>query len=114
MLFLWLGIATLAASTTKAGFNIDLTNKFHNDLPERIRLHLNARGIPDAIIDRHLLGWNSWRITIPIFNREGNLAFFKQAKDPEDKSDSPKMIAWREALLSFTAVSILRRNPLRS
>jgi DNA primase len=39
------------------------------------------------------LGWNGWRITIPIFNREGQFAFFKLAKDPEDKTDDPKMLA---------------------
>ena len=73
---------------------VDLARDFHKNLPDRIRHYLNARGIPDEMIDLNLIGWNGWRITIPIFNRDGNLAFFKQAKDPEDKSDSPKMIAW--------------------
>jgi DNA primase len=73
---------------------MELARKFHAGLPDRIREYLNARGIPDELIQKHLLGWNGWRITIPIFNREGEIAFFKQAKDPEDKSDSPKMIAW--------------------
>jgi len=73
---------------------MDLARKFHYDLPDRIRQYLNARGIPDEMIDLNLIGWNGWRITIPIFNRDGDLVFFKQAKDPEDKTDSPKMIAW--------------------
>src|SRR6266478_7182818 len=73
---------------------MDLARKFHRDLPDRIRQYLNARGIPDEMIDLNLIGWNGWRITIPIYNREGKLAFFKQARDPEDKSESPKMIAW--------------------
>jgi len=41
-----------------------------------------------------LLGWNGWRITSAIFNREGELVFFKRARAPEDKSEGPKMIAW--------------------
>src|SRR5205823_1507598 len=52
-----------------------------------------VRGISAEVIDRHLLGWNGSRITIPILDRTGQLAFFKLAKDPEDKSDSPKMLA---------------------
>jgi DNA primase len=71
-----------------------LARKFHRELPERIRAYLNDRGIPDEMIDLNLIGWNGWRITIPIFNRDGELAFFKQLRDPEDKKESPKMIAW--------------------
>lgn len=44
------------------------------------------------VIDYHLLGWNNWRITIPIFNHDGDFTFLKLAKDPEDKSQSPKMV----------------------
>jgi len=73
------------------------------DLPDRIRRYLNARGIPNEMIDLNLLGWNGWRITIPIFNREGELVFFKQARDPEDKNDSPKMLHGRRVNWSFTA-----------
>ena len=69
-----------------------LAKKFHRFLPARIRQYLNGRGIADSVIDLHLLGWNGERITIPIFDREGRLKFFKLAKDPEDQSDSPKML----------------------
>src|SRR2546428_6126248 len=62
-------------------------------LPARIRVYLHARGIPDPMIDTHLLGWNGRRITIPISDRDGEVAFFKLAKDPEDQSESPKMLA---------------------
>jgi hypothetical protein len=62
--------------------------RWHNDLPDRMREYLHARGIPDAMIDLNLIGWNGWRITISIFNRTGELVFFKQARDPEDKSES--------------------------
>jgi hypothetical protein len=72
---------------------LSAATEYHEALPRRIRDYLNARGIPDVLIDFHLLGWDSTRITIPIFYREGELAFFKLAKDPEDRSGSPKMLA---------------------
>lgn len=73
---------------------LDLATNYHRGLPHRIRRYLNARGITDVLIDFHLLGWNGGRITIPVLDREGQLVFFKLAKDPEDKSDAPKMLAW--------------------
>src|SRR6266481_9836106 len=80
---------------------ISLAQKFHKDLPERIREYLHGRGIPDEMIDLNLIGWNGWRITIPIFNRDGEIVFFKQARDPEDKTDSPKMVAWPKGYLEL-------------
>src|SRR2546425_10636083 len=71
-----------------------LAQEYHRNLPQRIRDYLRqVRGFSDAVIDRYLLGWNGSRITIPIFDRDGRLTFFKLAKDPEDKTDSPKMLA---------------------
>lgn len=64
---------------------LELAINYHKNLPQRIRQYLNDRGIPDILIDFHLLGWNGWRITIPIFDRDGEVVFFKLAKDPEDK-----------------------------
>jgi len=66
---------------------------YHRLMTDRIRHFLNARGIPDELIHRHLLGWSGGRITIPIPNRNGEIAFFKLAKDPEDASGGPKMYA---------------------
>ncbi len=65
---------------------------FHDALPMRIREYLNHRGIRDAVIDTHLLGWDGRRITIPIFDRDGRVAFFKRAKDPDDDTPGPKML----------------------
>jgi len=65
----------------------------HQRLPHRLKEYLNGRGIPHASIHKHLLGWNGRRVTIPIPNRQGKIAFLKLAKDPADKSDSPKMLA---------------------
>jgi DNA primase len=72
---------------------LDLATNYNKALPARIRGYLNGRGISDAVIDFHLLGWNGWRITIPVFNCEGEIAFFKLAKDPEDQMPTPKMMA---------------------
>jgi len=38
---------------------MELARKFHADFPEGIRQYLNSRGIPDELIEKHLLGWNS-------------------------------------------------------
>ena len=59
----------------------------------RIRDYVNHRGITDAVVDLHQLGWNGERITIPIFDRDGRLSFFKLAKDPADTKPGPKMIS---------------------
>ena len=72
---------------------LDLATKYHKALPGRIRRYLNDRGISDILIDFHLLGWHENRITIPIFNRMGELAFFKLARDPEAPTLAPKMLA---------------------
>jgi DNA primase len=64
----------------------------HENLPARLQRYLNERGIHDEMIDKHLLGWNGERITIPITDRKGEVAFFKLAKDPTDATASPKML----------------------
>ncbi len=70
-----------------------LASKYHRSLRSGIRTYLNARGIPDVLVDHYLLGFDGDRITIPITNRDGEIVFFKLAKDPEDLSDAPKMLA---------------------
>ena len=56
------------------------------NLPDRIRQYLNARGITDAIIEDYRLGWGhfygKWWITIPIKDIEGDFVFFKLRQDP--------------------------------
>src|SRR5215216_6667356 len=71
---------------------IDVALQYHDALPKRIREYLNGRGIPDHIINSNILGWNGWRITIPIYNRQGEVVFFKLAKDPQDERPAPKML----------------------
>lgn len=70
---------------------LDLAIQYYDALPKRIRQYLNGRGIPDETIDSNILGWNGWRITIPIYNQQGEVTFFRLAKDPEDKRPAPKM-----------------------
>src|SRR2546422_1878482 len=93
-----------------------LAANYHKALPGRMRQYLNNRGITDLLIDFHLLGWNGDRITIPISNPEGEIAFFKLAKDPEDNVPGPKMLAspgsyvelygWEEVLKSPSQIII--------
>src|SRR3989442_4585555 len=72
---------------------LELAREYHGNLPQRLRDYLREkRGISDTIIDLRLLGWNGSRITIPIFDRNGGFEFFKLAKDPDDKSNGPKML----------------------
>lgn len=71
---------------------IDVALQYHDALPKRLRQYLNGRGIPDHIINSLILGWNGWRITIPIYNRDGEVVFFKLAKDPDDSRPAPKML----------------------
>jgi len=77
---------------TRCSFISGSALTYHAALPERIRAYLRHRGIANTIIDTHLIGWNGSRITIPISNRAGEVVFFKLAKDPQDKSASPKML----------------------
>src|SRR5438105_3180469 len=69
-----------------------LAEKYNKALPDEVREYLHERGLDDDVIERHLLGWNGHRITIPIFNREGEVVFFKLAKTPQDTLPGPKIM----------------------
>lgn len=71
----------------------ETTRIYHANLPDRIRGYLNGRGVTEPIIERFLLGWDGRRISIPITNRDGEITFFKFARDPDDKSRGAKMLA---------------------
>ncbi len=72
---------------------LDVAIQYHEALPNRIRQYLNGRGISDEIINSNIIGWNGWRITIPIYNRQGEVVFFRLAKDPDDPRPAPKMLS---------------------
>ncbi len=75
-------------------FDAGLVETYHQALPASIRQYLNDRGITDAIIDTHKLGWGTfyrkWWITIPIKDAEGNYTFLKLRQDPEDATNHDK------------------------
>lgn len=81
--------------TTK--FDTELVETCHLALPINIRQYLNARGISNAIVDAHKLGWGKfygkWWITIPIPDTYGIFRFFKLRQDPnvgDEKITYPK------------------------
>jgi len=90
-----------------------LATSWHEALPERIRKYLNHRGIHDEILSLHLVGWTGERISLPIFNANGELAFLKLAKDPEDLSGSPKMLVPTGAEAELYGWERLRAKPDR-
>jgi len=86
---------------------------YHRALPDRIRVYLNGRGVPDTLIQLHQLGWDGRRITIPIFNREGALVFFKFAKDPESAIPGPKMLTSHGACVELYGWERILAKPCR-
>ncbi len=85
--------------------------QYHRALPDRVRRYLSGRGVPGYVVDQRLLGWNGTRITIPVFNRRGVCAFFRLAKYPYDKSDSPKMLSSRGTSAELYGWEVLFRRP---
>jgi DNA primase len=84
---------------------------YHQALPARVRQYLNGRGIPDAIVNSHMLGWNGWRITVPIYDRNGQVIYFKYAKDPEDRTESPKMMLSAGATVELYGWESVTKQP---
>ena len=92
------GIQEIALNPRKSTkFDAGLVDTCHLALPANIRQYLNARGVSDAVIDAHKLGWgrfyNKWWITIPIQDIYGAFRFFKLRQDPnagDDKITYPK------------------------
>src|SRR3989344_1288885 len=72
-------------------FDAELVETCHLELPARIRQYLNARGITNAVINAHKLGWGKfygkWWITIPIKDIYGAFRFFKLRQDPNTGND---------------------------
>lgn len=95
------------------GTTIDLARQYHVALPVRARTYLNRRGISDAVIDLHHLGWNGQRITIPVSDREGKLAFFRLAKAPWDHSDAPKVLSPAGAPIELYGWERVNAKPCR-
>lgn len=93
--------------------SLEVAARYHDALPLRIREYLNRRGITDPVVDLHLLGWNGERITIPVWDRRGELAYFRLAKDPEEVSSVPKMLSPGGAPAELYGWERLNAKPLR-
>jgi len=93
------------------GSSWQLASNLHRALPARIRAYLNGRGISDAAINRHLVGWSGRRITIPVASRSGQDVQFRLAKDPEDRGPGPKMLSEPGATADLYGWETVRRNP---
>lgn len=86
---------------------------YHRRLPARVRSYLmETRGLSDDVICRHLLGWNGFRITIPVKNREGAIVSFRLARDPEDTT-SPKMLSTPGSRVTLYGQEIFQDQPER-
>lgn len=76
-------------------FSPSLVEECCQNLPDRIRQYLNARGITDPIIEEYKLGWGKfygrWWITIPIKDIDGNFIFFKLRRNPSIDTKRKKM-----------------------
>jgi len=92
---------------------LSLATEYHRALPDRLRNYLHARGISDELIALHRLGWNGQRITLPVTDRDGVVTFFKLAKDPEDQSNSPKMLTATGASIELYGWERVLANPYR-
>lgn len=86
---------------------------FHRNLPDRLRRYLRSRGLSNEIIDRHRLGWNGQRITMPIPGPDGRVAFFRLARDPDAPPSGPKMLASPGSRVELYGWEVLRRRPER-
>jgi hypothetical protein len=73
--------------TNNPKFDINLVEKCHRALPDRIRSYLNGRGIDDNLINDFKLGWGEfygkWWITIPIKDINGKHIYFKLRQNPD-------------------------------
>ena len=72
---------TLEKPKRTQAFSAELVEKRHQALPINIREYLHKRGLTDAVIDAHKLGYGQFYrkpwITIPIKDVYGNHAFFQ-------------------------------------
>lgn len=78
-----------------------LARHYHEQLTPRVREYLNDRGVSGAVIDRFLIGWSGWRITVPIYDRTGDFSFFKLLKDPMDPGEGALTLSAPDAGVEF-------------
>jgi DNA primase len=67
--------------------------EYNRRLPKEIEHWLLSKGINKKVINENLLGWkydsnwNNYCITIPIFNKEKNLLFYKYRQNPLEPNE---------------------------
>lgn len=76
-----------------------IANKCNKKMHELCRRYYNQRGLKDETIDKNMLGHGDvgiypQRFSIPIFNRDGKIAYLKLRKQDNDTTDSPKYIVY--------------------
>jgi DNA primase len=91
----------------------ELASRYHEKLPATVRRYLNGRGIPDSLVDEKLLGWSGRRITIPVFDRSGDVIQFRYAKAPADPPDTPKVLTEVGGGAELYGWETLAKNPYR-
>jgi len=99
---------------SRAGFDHHSTALgYHRRLPLHILTYLmEARGLSDDVICHFLLGWNGFRITIPIKDRDGAVVSFRLARDPED-TNSPKMLSTPGSRVTLYGQEVFQNQPER-
>jgi hypothetical protein len=85
--------------------------QYHKRLPEEIRRYLNDRGIADSVLRDHLIGWSGTRITIPVFGRDRDVAFFRFAKAAAGKNAVPDILSEVGSSVDLYGWNTLAREP---
>lgn len=57
---------------------------YHRRLPEHLWYSLSEQGIVDALIHAHLLGYDGEHVTLPVWDRGRNLAFFEYWEETDE------------------------------
>ena len=91
--------------------SLHFAHKYHWALPPRIRAYLHDRGLPDSILEEHLVGWSGSWITFPIFDRKGDLVFFRLARDPQASGPGPKVMSPKGATAELYGWERLKHKP---
>lgn len=76
-----------------------IASNCNKKMHELCRKYYNQRGLTDETIDKFMLGHGDvgvymQRFTIPVFNRDGKIAYIKLRKQDNDTSDGPKYIIY--------------------
>lgn len=92
----------------------DLAERYNRWMPEHVRQYLKGRGIHAPFIDRHKLGWDGKRITIPVFGPSVHEVLgFRYATLPEDSSAAAGVVSEERVKGELYGRETLARTPHR-